>query len=91
MKIHNEAVQKYLFRRFADTIRCYEALSRGDLSILERLGHQMKGNGLTFGFPQISDIGESMESAAKKGDSRSALGCVKSLELVLKHQLGRVD
>jgi HPt (histidine-containing phosphotransfer) domain-containing protein len=89
MKIQNEAVQKYLYRRFADTIRCYEALSRGDLSILERVGHQMKGNGVTFGFPEITDIGESLESAAQKGDSRSALGCIKSLELLLKRQLGR--
>jgi len=89
MKIHHEAVQKYLYRRFADTIRCYEALSQGDLSILEHMGHQMKGNGTTFGFPEITNIGESLEAAAQKGDSHSALNCIQSLELVLKHQLGR--
>ncbi len=45
------------------------ALARGDFSTVRTLGHNMKGTGSSFGLPQISEIGEMLEQAAKAQDA----------------------
>lgn len=82
--IPKEAIQKYLERRFTDIENCRLALQRGDLSVCEIVGHQLKGNGSTFGFPEISTVGKSLELAAKAHDTDSASHLVDELESIVK-------
>ena len=41
-----------------------DALARGDFETVERLGHNMKGAGASFGFQAITDIGAALEHEA---------------------------
>ncbi len=45
-----------------------EALTDRNLAIMNRLGHQMKGSGRSYGFPDVSELGARIEEAA--GDRR---------------------
>lgn len=63
-----EARQKYLDRRKQDIIACQEALTKKDFHFLEKIGHQIKGNAITFGFDEFTNIATDMETAAKSKD-----------------------
>ena len=65
MQVPVEARQKYLERRKQDIIASKEALAKQDYHFLERLGHQIKGNAITFGFDEFTNIAVAMEQAAK--------------------------
>ena len=65
MQVPVEARQKYLERRKQDVIASKEALSKQDYYFLERLGHQIKGNAITFGFDQLTNVAVAIEQAAK--------------------------
>ena len=67
----------YIQRRKSDFTECMKALESGDWSILERVGHQVKGNAETFGFDELSPIGIALESAAKAKDLVMAKKIVK--------------
>ena len=44
------------------------ALERQEYEIAEILGHNIKGSGCAYGFNEITEIGRSLESAAKRKD-----------------------
>ncbi len=78
--------------KFLDNVRrncpaIAAALGQGDFDTIRSLGHNMKGTGTTFGFPQISEIGDELEQAAKKQDADSA----RKLNANLVHFLDSVD
>jgi len=50
--------------------RLTEALSSRDFEAIKQLGHQMKGSGATYGFPEISEFGAQLEAA---GEDRQSL------------------
>jgi HPt (histidine-containing phosphotransfer) domain-containing protein len=56
--------QKYILRRHEDLKKARQALAENDLSSIETLGHQWKGNGATFGFPELGKLGADLENAA---------------------------
>jgi HPt (histidine-containing phosphotransfer) domain-containing protein len=80
MQVPNEARQKYLDRRKQDIIACHDALSRQDFQFLERLGHQIKGNAITFGFNEFTSIAIEMEKAAKSKSLASLTTLVQQFE-----------
>lgn len=84
LDIPKEAIAKYLERRVTDIENCRTALQSGNLTVLETVGHQLKGNGSTFGFPEISTVGQSLEQAAKEHDNDAALHWVDELESIVK-------
>jgi HPt (histidine-containing phosphotransfer) domain-containing protein len=55
-------------------IRCRECLKKRDFETIQTIGHNLKGNGSSFGFPELSQIGEKMEISARElNDSQIAL------------------
>jgi CheY-like chemotaxis protein len=54
----------FLKNRRLDVVTMLEALAHGDFKTVERLGHNMKGVGASFGFPLITDIGGALEREA---------------------------
>jgi len=60
-----------------------DALARGDFATLERLGHDMKGAGTSFGFQAITDIGASLEQGAANADPDALRLCVGGLSAYL--------
>lgn len=67
-EIPASAIATYVKRRADDHASCRDALARGDLGTIERLAHRMKGNGATFGFGELSELGARLEEAAAQGD-----------------------
>jgi len=80
----------FLQNRRKDVATMLAALADGDLETVERLGHGMSGIGATFGFQNITDIGASLEQAARSGDTAAARRCAEELAIYLDHvELGR--
>lgn len=42
-------------------------IAQGDLEILESVGHKLKGSGALYGFPEVTEMGASLEAAAQRG------------------------
>lgn len=65
MEVPADILFRYMERRKKDLELCLMSLEDNNFHELERVGHQLKGNGITFGYADLSDIGNSMERAAK--------------------------
>lgn len=87
LEIPHEAILKYMERRQVDIQKCREALKDKDLSVIETIGHQLKGNGITFGFPEISAIGEALESAAQQSNNEVVSQKVDELAQIIQKKL----
>lgn len=68
MDVPIEMKTLYFQRRLKDHSDCLAALENKDIKNLERIGHQMKGNAVCFGFDELGDIGEQLENASIKKD-----------------------
>jgi HPt (histidine-containing phosphotransfer) domain-containing protein len=58
----------FLERRAQDVVTLQSALERGDFEAIARIGHSLRGNGVSFAFPEISAIGEAVEAGALAGN-----------------------
>jgi HPt (histidine-containing phosphotransfer) domain-containing protein len=58
----------YLGQVKAYTEAIEKAMADNDFETIEDAGHRMKGSGEAFGFDAVSEIGKSLEQAAKGKD-----------------------
>jgi len=58
-------VGRYLERRATDVEDARVALMVEDVAGLIRIGHNLRGSGASFGFPQLSELGGQLEDFAK--------------------------
>lgn len=63
-----DVLAKYYSRRLEDLETCRQSLASRDFETIERIGHKLKGNGVTFGFPELSKLGEELETSAQQSD-----------------------
>ncbi len=80
------AAAQYIVRRHQDLIKCRAALRANDFDVMETVGHNLKGNGVSFGHPTLSGIGEKLEIAARDKSHFDCSNCVQQFEEFL-HQL----
>jgi HPt (histidine-containing phosphotransfer) domain-containing protein len=66
-------VHRFLARKRDDLDRARAALAAGDFETIRRIGHDLKGAGEGFGFPELSAFGAALERAAVLHNER-ALG-----------------
>ena len=64
-----DLIPGFLDNRRKDVNALKEALARNDYETVRTLGHAMKGAGGGYGFDTITDIGSSLENAAKKNNT----------------------
>nr|CRH06259.1 Conserved protein of unknown function. Containing Hpt domain [Candidatus Magnetococcus massalia] len=64
-----DIVPGYLENRQKDIKDLNKALEEGDFQTASVLGHRMKGSGAGYGFDEITEIGKTIELAAKASDS----------------------
>ncbi len=64
-----ELIPEFLEMRQEDIQSMLGSLEKGDYKNIELLGHSMKGSGGGYGFDGITDIGRSIEVAAKEANS----------------------
>ena len=63
-----EIVPIFLENREHDLRTLRDALARQDFGTIQNLGHRLKGDGGGYGFDRITEIGATMEQAAKQQD-----------------------
>lgn len=68
MDVPSDLMNRYLERRKRDLEMCLALMAAHHYEEIEKVGHQLKGNGTTFGYPELSDIGKKMEAAARAHD-----------------------
>ncbi|NGZ01485.1 MAG: Hpt domain-containing protein [Nitrospira sp. WS238] len=81
-----DIVPIFLRNREQDIRTLHDALTRQDFQTIQSLGHRLKGDGGGYGFDRISEIGATMEQAAKQQDH----AMVEQQTLALEDYLRRV-
>lgn len=79
-----QLVKRFLKRQEGGLQRMQRALDGGDLQTIRRLGHDLKGAGEVFGFPELSVLGARFEQAAQAGDVAALTTHIASMERYLK-------
>jgi CheY-like chemotaxis protein/HPt (histidine-containing phosphotransfer) domain-containing protein len=64
-----DRIGPFLERRRRELLTLREALASDDVEEIRGIGHNLKGVGGGFGYPQIGEIGERLEQAARAGDT----------------------
>jgi HPt (histidine-containing phosphotransfer) domain-containing protein len=83
IEIPDEVRIKYFERRKTDVQKCTEAIANKDFKFLQKVGHDLKGNALTFGFEPLAAIGENLENAAIEQNIDTARDCVTKMNTYL--------
>ena len=65
-----EIIPDFLKNRRDDIISIETFLNKNDYDAIRVIGHSMKGSGASYGFHFISEIGKSIEQAAKAGSAQ---------------------
>jgi CheY-like chemotaxis protein len=74
-----ELVPDYLAHKRADSIVLRAAIERGDFTTVGALAHRMKGDGSSYGFDEINEIGAGLMDAARREDLTKARRLADSL------------
>ncbi|MBW2038433.1 MAG: Hpt domain-containing protein [Deltaproteobacteria bacterium] len=82
-----DLIPGFLENRRNDVKTLQEALTKGDYETIRILGHSMKGSGGGYGFDAITEIGRSLEDAAKTKNTEETRRWVDEL----LHYLERVE
>lgn len=61
-----DLIPDFLTRKRADLQTLKGALDGGDLATIASVGHKIKGEGGSFGFDAISEIGAGLESSGRE-------------------------
>jgi CheY-like chemotaxis protein len=78
-----DLIPGFLQHRRQDVIAMLDGLDRGELEIVQRLGHDMRGAGGSWGFQGITDIGAALEHAAESADTDASRKWVGELSTYL--------
>jgi HPt (histidine-containing phosphotransfer) domain-containing protein len=78
-----DLIPGFLENRHKDIKTIGEAVTQGDFETIQILGHSMKGAGGSYGFDAITDIGKSLEQAAKDKDAEGIQRSVQELAIYL--------
>lgn len=81
MEVPNDIMAKYIERRKQDLEACLASFERHQYEEIEKVGHQLKGNGTTFGHPELSSIGKKLEDAAHVQDLEVLVSSLKEFSL----------
>ena len=79
-----ELVTRFLRRKEAEVQRMRAALLEDDFESIARAGHDLKGAGEGFGFPELSILGAKLELAARNRDKERLESHFATMERYLK-------
>ena len=75
-------IPRFLENRRTEIERLRESARADDLGAVRAVGHKLKGSGGTFGFDDLSVLGERLEKTSERTD---ALGTLDELGWYLEH------
>jgi HPt (histidine-containing phosphotransfer) domain-containing protein len=87
MELPEELHHRYLERRKKDFKTCLDSFQDENYPELERVGHQLKGNGITFGHEELTEIGAELEKAAAAANTDELEVAIKKFSAWLKDNL----
>ena len=82
-----QLVTRFLTRKQGELVLMREALAAFDFETIRRLGHDLKGAGEGFGFPELSILGAKLELAAKARNAEQ----VATHTATMERYLGRLQ
>jgi len=82
-----DLIPEFLRRKREDSTAISEALAAGDFAKIKRLAHNIKGEGGSFGFDPLSEIGAELERSASEANAEAS----HKLALRLADYLERVE
>jgi HPt (histidine-containing phosphotransfer) domain-containing protein len=74
---------RFLEHRRGDVTTIRTALTTGDFETIRRIGHNMAGNGVSYGFAEISAMGRRLEAEADARDANAVREELAELETFL--------
>jgi HPt (histidine-containing phosphotransfer) domain-containing protein len=74
-----DLIPRFLENRHKDIVLIMESLQKKDYEAIKTLGHSMKGAGGGYGFPGVTEIGRSIEDAAREMNAERVLVAVDRL------------
>lgn len=80
-----DLIPEFLDNRWEDVHAIGAALECEDFDTIQVLGHSMKGSGGGYGFDLITEIGKSLEAAAKGREEHEIRRWLAELEYVLEN------
>jgi HPt (histidine-containing phosphotransfer) domain-containing protein len=80
-----DLIPGFLENRRKDVASILAALEQGDHETIRILGHSMKGCGGGYGFDEITELGRSLEKAAKDADADGIRRKTAELSSYLDH------
>jgi signal transduction histidine kinase/CheY-like chemotaxis protein len=79
----------FLANRQQDLARMRDALAAGDFAVIQMIGHNCKGIGTGYGFPDITNLGSAIENAAKALDAAELQESIREFESHLQAAAAR--
>lgn len=79
-----QLVSEYLEARRRECAAIEQLLHSCNVEEIRWMGHHMKGSGGSFGFDDISEIGEALENAAQESDVAGIRSAADRLERYLE-------
>jgi HPt (histidine-containing phosphotransfer) domain-containing protein len=76
-------VTRFLGRKRAEIPRLRAALQGQDFEEIRRLGHDLKGAGEGFGFPDLTVVGEQLERSARSRDRKTITEQIDAMDRYL--------
>lgn len=74
----------FIQRRFLDLSTLKDAVKNQDFKSVYEIGHRMKGNGATYGFDILTEVGASLMSSAKSSSLINIQHDIEKFEAALK-------
>ena len=87
MQISDEHKKRYLGRRMLDVEKLRHCVNDNNFDLILYIGHQLKGNGGTFGHPAISLIGATLEEAAFANNKNKLFEIIEKLALYINEKM----
>lgn len=82
-----DLVPGYLESVKKDTEAILTAAAQARFDVIEGISHRMKGIGVSYGFPVLSELGKSMETAAKEKNQPA----LQTLAGQLSEYVGKIE
>lgn len=79
-----DIIPGYISRRDQDILFLKESLTHADFSAISMLGHKLKGNGASFGFDRISELGADLMLACDTKSTANVQQLIFDLENEIK-------
>lgn len=70
----------FLANRWLDLSKMQDALAARDFATIQAIGHNCKGTGTGYGFPEISNLGSAIERGARALDAVGLAGSIRQFE-----------